>query len=125
MNEPHPCPCCGYLQFSEPPGSYDICPICFWEDDGLQLEFATTLEGGANHITLLEAQRNYRRFGACVESMRASVRAATSDDARDPTWRPIDPEQDSFADWDEDARERAPAGADRYYWRPTFWRRAR
>jgi len=29
----YPCPCCGYLVFTEPPGSYDICSICFWEDD--------------------------------------------------------------------------------------------
>ncbi|WP_241494482.1 CPCC family cysteine-rich protein [Pseudomonas asplenii] len=27
------CPCCGYAVFEEPPGSHDICPICFWEDD--------------------------------------------------------------------------------------------
>ncbi|MEV6629559.1 CPCC family cysteine-rich protein [Actinoplanes sp. NPDC051470] len=24
-----PCPCCGYLEFGEPPGSYDSCEICF------------------------------------------------------------------------------------------------
>ncbi|WP_248129036.1 CPCC family cysteine-rich protein [Pseudomonas sp. W2Aug9] len=24
------CPCCGYAVFEEHPGSYDICPICFW-----------------------------------------------------------------------------------------------
>ena len=53
MNDPSfPCPCCGYFMFKEPPNSYDICEICFWEDDALQLEFATTLDGGANTMTL-------------------------------------------------------------------------
>lgn len=33
----YPCPCCGYLQFGEPPGSYEICAICFWGDDAVQL----------------------------------------------------------------------------------------
>ena len=23
-----PSPCCGYLTLEQPPGSYDICPIC-------------------------------------------------------------------------------------------------
>jgi rubrerythrin len=35
----YPCPGCGYLVFDEPPGSYEICPICFWEDDLAQLRF--------------------------------------------------------------------------------------
>ncbi|NIP43329.1 MAG: hypothetical protein GWN61_14025, partial [candidate division Zixibacteria bacterium] len=31
------CPCCGYRTLDDPPGSYDICGICFWEDDTVQL----------------------------------------------------------------------------------------
>lgn len=49
----YPCPVCGYLVFDEPPGSYAVCPVCNWEDDALQLEYATTLAGGANAYTLL------------------------------------------------------------------------
>jgi len=29
---PYSCPCCGYLTLPER-GAYDICPVCFWEDD--------------------------------------------------------------------------------------------
>ncbi|HEP9402485.1 hydrolase, partial [Pseudomonas aeruginosa] len=30
----YPCPCCGYLTFDEEPcGTYEICPVCYWEDD--------------------------------------------------------------------------------------------
>ena len=28
------CPCCGFYTFDEKPnGSYDICPVCFWEEE--------------------------------------------------------------------------------------------
>ncbi|MBR5094456.1 MAG: hydrolase [Oscillospiraceae bacterium] len=29
----YPCPVCGSRSLSEPTGSFDICPICGWEDD--------------------------------------------------------------------------------------------
>jgi len=60
----HPCPSCGYDVFGEPPGSYDICPICFWEDDIVQLAFPD-LAGGANKCSLIEGQHNFAAFGAC------------------------------------------------------------
>jgi hypothetical protein len=31
------CPCCGHKTFNEPPGSFDICPICYWQDDIMDL----------------------------------------------------------------------------------------
>lgn len=35
----HKCPCCGYYTFDEKPsGTYDICEVCFWEDDPIQLD---------------------------------------------------------------------------------------
>ncbi|HEY5908286.1 MAG TPA: CPCC family cysteine-rich protein, partial [Vicinamibacteria bacterium] len=43
----YPCPCCGYLMFKESPGSHDICKICFWEDDIVQLR-DPHFSGGAN-----------------------------------------------------------------------------
>lgn len=37
--EKYKCPCCGFYTFDEKPnGNYDICPVCFWEDDPIQLE---------------------------------------------------------------------------------------
>jgi len=52
----HPCPCCGHLTFNQPHGSYDLCPVCFWEDDAYQLRYPELL-GRANGITLVEAQQ--------------------------------------------------------------------
>jgi len=120
-----PCPCCGFLVFTEPPGSYEICPFCFWEDDGSQLEFATTLAGGANDPTLEQAQMNFRTLGACEERCRQFVRPASPNQPRDPEWRPIDRARDDFADV-EDAKDRPPRHDESlYYWRDTFWRRSR
>lgn len=49
---PHPCPVCGQFVCSQS-GSYDICPICRWEDDQLQGDLIG-LSGGANGISLRE-----------------------------------------------------------------------
>jgi hypothetical protein len=105
----YPCPCCGHIVFPEPPGSLALCPVCEWEDDALQLEFATTA-GGANALTLFEAQR----AGA----------PSPPDLARDPSWRPIDLAIDDFDDFHEPGARRAPPDRTRlYYWRASFWRR--
>jgi hypothetical protein len=50
-----PCPCCGFLTLEDGYGSYVICPVCDWEDDGVQLANPTS-GGGANAQSLAEAQ---------------------------------------------------------------------
>lgn len=68
----YPCPCCGcYTLDREADGA--ICPVCFWEDDPIQLE-DPDLEGGANQVSLRRARRNYREFGACEERAILFVR---------------------------------------------------
>lgn len=72
--ERFPCPCCGYLTMEEEErGSYDICPVCFWEDDGLQFDEPDD-EDGANHVSLNQARENFRRFGACDPESVDAVR---------------------------------------------------
>ena len=81
------CPCCGYKTLEEePPGTYDICPICFWEDDGVQFD-KPYYTGGANHISLVEAQKHYLNFGACEERLLQYVRRPSEDDEKDPQWQ--------------------------------------
>lgn len=53
----HLCPCCHKYEFSEF-GSYEICPICNWEDDPVQEE-EPDYSGGANIMSLNEARRAY------------------------------------------------------------------
>jgi len=60
----YPCPCCGFLTLGPPsPGSYEICPVCWWEDDLVQYKDPSR-EGGANRVSLNQARRNFREFGA-------------------------------------------------------------
>jgi hypothetical protein len=89
----YPCPCCGYLVFREPTGSYAICPICFWEDDASALRFADE-GGGVNEVSLRQAQANYAAAGVSDNRLAAHVRAPQPGEVRDPLWRPLDPERD-------------------------------
>ncbi len=75
MDVRYPCDCCGYLtRAEEKPGSYDICPVCFWEDDLVQAE-DPSFPGGANNVSLLVARDNFRQFGAGEREMLRYVRA--------------------------------------------------
>jgi hypothetical protein len=71
---PYNCPCCGCRTLDER-GASDICPVCFWEDDGQDDQDAEVVRGGPNgSLSLTQARENYRRFGACEESMFENVR---------------------------------------------------
>ena len=64
MTVKYPCPCCGYRTLTEePPGTFEICPVCYWEDDYVQYN-TPTLKGGANAESLEEARANFKEFHA-------------------------------------------------------------
>lgn len=68
------CPCCGYFTLEEETGNtFQICPVCYWEDDGIQFN-DPTYEGGANSLSLNQAKENFRRFGAIEERFKGYVR---------------------------------------------------
>jgi hypothetical protein len=123
VQQSFPCPCCGHLTFSEPPGSYEICPVCFWEDDAVQLRWPTWA-GGANSPSLVDAQRSYAELGSMERRLLRYVRAADESEPIDDGWRTVDPAVDHF-----EARgiQEAPWPPDLttlYWWRGSFWRRA-
>ncbi len=93
------CPCCGYQTFessesllagfssSEIPtkylkyirgSTYDVCPICYWEDDGRIID-GEFFETGCQ-LPLSEAQANYRKYGAMRKDLARAVRKPTKDD---------------------------------------------
>lgn len=75
------CPCCGYQTLEEePPGTFDICSICFWEDDNVQFD-DPDYEGGANEESLRQYQKAFL--------MRNVNRKLTDNNERDPNWRPL------------------------------------
>lgn len=81
------CPCCGYKTLDEQ-SSWDICNICYWEDDPLQFEYSY-LEGGANTVSLREAQKNFIEFGACEVDMSNYVRRPDIHDVKDEEWKQL------------------------------------
>lgn len=83
------CPCCGYKTKSvEYYGSYQICVICFWEDDELQVD-DPDMAGGANPISLRESQKNFKEFGACQKTMLENVLKDRSKYEKDLFWKPL------------------------------------
>lgn len=81
------CPCCGYRTLREKPGgTYNICEVCFWEDDPIQLD-DPEYEGGANRVSLRQGQKNFQEFGACERDMIKNVRPPNSDESRDEGWK--------------------------------------
>ena len=60
-SSPHDCPVCGQTEFSVD-GSYEICTICWWKDDPVQLK-DPNLSGGANKLSLIEAQNVWAATG--------------------------------------------------------------
>jgi Cysteine-rich CPCC len=76
----HKCPCCEFLTLSEePPGTYEICPVCYWEDDGVQYD-DPDYEGGANHTSLNQAKHNLSEFGAAESRNVKWVRKPLSEE---------------------------------------------
>lgn len=68
------CPCCNYKTLDQR-GGVDICPVCFWEDDGQDDEDADVVRGGPNGLlSLTQARANYRAFGACETRVMEYVR---------------------------------------------------
>ncbi|MEB9974689.1 CPCC family cysteine-rich protein [Bacillus cereus] len=75
------CPCCGYKTLEEePPGTFDICNICFWEDDNVQFD-DPDYEGGANEYSLRQYQKAFL--------MRHVNQKLTDNNERDPNWKPL------------------------------------
>jgi hypothetical protein len=122
----YPCPCCGYLVFTEQPGSHQRCPICLWEDNLVQLRFPT-MPGAANQVSLLDAQQNFDECGAAERRNRVLARPAMRDERREGEWRPLDERRDNIeeprrgVDYADSYPEQDTTVL--YYWRATYWRR--
>lgn len=63
------CFCCGYLTIKTR-GEYDICPVCFWEDDGSE---DTERFSQANKMKLSEGISNFKKYGYSNPAFRDNV----------------------------------------------------
>lgn len=62
FRERYLCPCC-YMPTLEEREWFDICYICFWEDDGQDSDDAEIIRGGPNHdYSLKEARENFNKY---------------------------------------------------------------
>src|SRR5262249_62011638 len=59
------CPCCNSRTLYGR-GQFELCPVCYWEDDGMDQD----------NPWLGQARMNYRRFGAREERWINDVRPA-------------------------------------------------
>ncbi|ELQ0051045.1 hypothetical protein R2C82_000499 [Listeria monocytogenes] len=90
------CACCNCLTI-DVRGEFEICPICYWEDEGYfvfteeeiyshyqnisLIEELLNIRSAANNgLTLLEARQNFKEFGACELAMKEFVREPTADE---------------------------------------------
>ena len=78
------CQCCGYKSLSQQ-NNYEICKICFWEDDPSQSKFAK-MSGGANNLSLIDAQQNYIKYKVSDSRYKDKVRSITNADEKDLNW---------------------------------------
>lgn len=98
-------------------GATTNCVRCVWEDDPEQADEPWAW-GGANGISLVEAQQAYLRYGAVGVEDVSQVRPARPDEAWAPDWRPYDPEdgeihplytEEQEREWEARGREHAAA----------------
>ena len=89
MNKEVPCPSCGFFTVGEDYfGTYNICDICGWEDDGVQLA-NPACGGGANTESLIHYQKNsIVKFPLNVNEHQGVE--------RDSTWRPLTDDEIQF-----------------------------
>ena len=74
------CPCCGFYTYDKPTGNtFQVCPVCFWEDDQVQYN-DIFYDGGANSISLKNARKNFKKFGAIQEIFKINVRKPTEEE---------------------------------------------
>ena len=82
------CPCCRSLTLHGR-GGFEMCPVCWWEDDGQDDHDAPVVRGGPNgRISLAEARENYRRFGASEACYAGSVRKPQPEEMESPPLAP-------------------------------------
>ncbi len=75
------CPCCGARTLSAP-DAMELCPVCWWEDDGQDWEDASEVRATVNgELSLSEARRNFALCGAAHPRFVRYVRKASPAEA--------------------------------------------
>lgn len=79
------CPCCGCFTLEDPcTGSFEICAVCWWEDDRVQFDDPNHHEG-ANRPSLREGRRSYLAVGAADPDHLPHVRPPRREERPGPS----------------------------------------
>ncbi len=84
------CPCCGYRTLSAR-CDWDVCPVCFWEDDVLAESGRDPRSPANGDMSLSVGQASFAQYGACTEELASSTRPPQPGEERDPAWAPLPP----------------------------------
>ena len=81
QEEKYLCPCCDCRTLDSGRGGLDICPVCFWQDEGQGDEDQHDVRREWNYeLSLYRARRNYVRFGAAAIRHRSHVRSPSEEE---------------------------------------------
>jgi len=80
-NQLYMCPCCGYATLDSV-ADFDICEICYWEDDGQNERELDKELGGPNGVSLAEARENFIEFGSAEKKDFEHTRQPNNNDER-------------------------------------------
>ena len=69
------CPICEKHQFED---SYDICPVCFWENDGYQYD-EPDFYGGANNLSLNGYKKRWNKLTNIMPKLMNKYKASKTD----------------------------------------------
>jgi hypothetical protein len=74
------CPCCRYKTLYGRGGD-ELCPVCWWEDDGQDDHDADEVRGGPNgSLSLVQARLNFAACGASDPKFVPKVRPPLPDE---------------------------------------------
>jgi Cysteine-rich CPCC len=76
------CPCCRYPTLPMR-GGFEVCPVCYWEDDGQDSHDADRVRGGPNEaFSLTQARANFATTGVYDAVWQSRVRSPTAEEKR-------------------------------------------
>ena len=68
------CPCCSSMTLTKP-DAMELCPVCWWEDDGQDSDNPSEVHATVNgQLSLAEARQNFAAFGAAHPRFQTYVR---------------------------------------------------
>ena len=70
------CDCCDYFTIPDD-SDYEICHVCFWEQDAFGVSEPAEPSGANHGLSLREGRKNFLMFGACAPGFKTSVVAAS------------------------------------------------